>query len=180
MRELSLHIMDVAENGITADADCITIQVVESRSKNVLEILIQDNGRGIPDDMIENVTDPFVSTRKTRRVGLGLSLLKAAAMRCEGAFTVDSKPGLGTSITATFQYDHIDRAPIGDMAATLSMLIAGNHEVDFIYRHSIDENEFLLDTREIKAELEDVPITDPSVITYIDKSIKKALAGLVP
>ena len=91
---------------------------------------------------------------------------------------MDSSPGLGTNTRATFQHDHIDRAPLGDMAATLSTMIAGNHEVDFVYRHFIDENEFLLDTREIKNELEDVPITDPSVIQYLDKSIKKALADL--
>ena len=180
MREISLHIMDIAENGITAGANCINIRVVESRTKNFLEILIKDNGKGIPEDMIENVTDPFVSSRTTRRVGLGLSLLKAAAIRCRGSFSVDSSPGLGTSTRATFQHDHIDRAPLGDMAATLSTMIAGNHEVDFVYRHFIDENEFLLDTREIKNELEDVPITDPSVIQYLDKSIKKALASLEP
>lgn len=180
MREIALHIMDIAENGINAGADCIQVRVIESRTDNRLEVRINDNGSGIPKDMIDNVTDPFVSTRKTRRIGLGLSLLKAAALRCNGSFSVKSQPGQGTSVHVTFQYDHIDRAPLGNMASTIAALIAGNHHVDFVYRHAVDGEAFQLDTRQVKQELDDVPITDPAVIQYLDKSIRNALAGLEP
>jgi anti-sigma regulatory factor (Ser/Thr protein kinase) len=175
LREISLHIMDIAENGINAGADFISIKINEARNKNLLEIEIKDNGHGIPEDMIKKVTDPFVTTRTTRRVGLGLSLLRAAALRCKGTFTVDSKPGQGSCVSASFVYDHIDRAPVGDMASTMTVMIIGNQNVDFEYCHIIDEKEFLLDTREVKKELENVSICDPSVLKFLSRSIKEAL-----
>ncbi len=119
MREISLHIMDIAENGITAGADCIQIVVDEARNENRLKIEIKDNGKGIPKNMVDKAIDPFVTTRTTRRVGLGLSLLKTAAERCDGEFVLASEPGKGTRIKAIFQYDHIDRAPLCDMASSV-------------------------------------------------------------
>ena len=107
MRELSLHILDVAENGITAGGNCIWIAVDEDRKADQLKIVIRDNGRGMPVEKLENIDDPFITTRTTRRVGLGLSLLATAARRCEGTMHVDSKPGKGTEISATFGLNHI-------------------------------------------------------------------------
>jgi signal transduction histidine kinase len=138
MRELSLHILDVVENGITAGGDCIWIEVDEARKKDLLKIVIRDNGRGMPVEKLENIDDPFITSRTTRRVGLGLSLLAAAAKRCEGELRVNSEPGKGTEVEATFRYNHIDRAPLGDMAATIGTLILGNPGIDFIYAHHID------------------------------------------
>jgi anti-sigma regulatory factor (Ser/Thr protein kinase) len=178
MREISLHIMDIAENSITAGADCIHILVDEARDKNRLRIEIRDNGKGLPPEMVDKATDPFITTRTTRRVGLGLSLFEAAAQRCEGKFTVSSKPGKGVCVKADFQFDHIDRAPVGDMAATLSVLIGGNQGVDFVYTHMINGAPFNLDTREIRRELEGVSITEPTVIQHLTESIRKALTEL--
>ena len=180
MREIALHILDVAENGITAGADCIHIIVDEARVGNLLTIIIEDNGKGVRPERVNTLTDPFVTSRTTRRVGLGLPLLEAAARRCEGDLTIDSQPGKGTRITTTFRYDHIDRAPMGDMTATLITLIMGNTEVDFVYSHRIDGNNFDLDTREIKEELGPLYMTDPAVMYHLKQTIKTQLEQLEP
>jgi hypothetical protein len=178
LREIALHILDVAENGITAGADCIRIDVAEARAGNLLTITIADNGRGVMPESVTKLTDPFVTSRTTRRVGLGLALLQAAAQRCEGSLAIDSQIGKGTRITATFRYDHIDRAPMGDMAGTLITLIMGNAEVDFVYRHHIDDRYFDLDTREIENELGPGYRADPAVLQHLKQSIKKQLEQL--
>ncbi|MGD9056091.1 MAG: ATP-binding protein [Desulfobacterales bacterium] len=178
MRELSLHILDVVENGITAGGNCIWIQVEEDHQTDQLKIVIRDNGRGMPIEKLQNINDPFVTSRTTRRVGLGLSLLAAAAERCEGTMRVDTEPGKGTEVEATFQHSHIDRAPLGDMAATVTTLIIGNPGIDFVYSHRIDGEEFSLDTREIRAEMEDLSLSDPIVIHHLAESIRSSLKKL--
>lgn len=179
MRELSLHILDVVENGITAGGNCIWIEVEEDRKADQLKIVIRDNGRGMPVEKLQNINDPFVTSRTTRRVGLGLSLLAAAAERCEGALRVDTDPGKGTEVEATFRHSHIDRAPLGDMAATVTTLIIGNPGIDFVYSHRIDGKEFSLDTREIRAEMEDLSLSDPVVIYHLTESIRSSLKELM-
>ncbi len=178
MRELSLHILDVVENGITAGGNCIWIEVEEARQKNQFKIVIRDNGSGMPVEKLQNINDPFITSRTTRRVGLGLSLLAAATERCEGTLRVDSEPGKGTAIEATFRFNHIDRAPLGDMAATITTLIMGNPGIDFVYSHRIDGKEFSLDTREIRTEMEDLSLSDPVVIHHLTGSIRSALKEL--
>jgi len=178
LRELSLHILDIVENGITAGADCIHIDVIVSRAEDFLTIIIRDNGRGIPAEKLKNLTDPFVTTRTTRRVGLGLSLLAAAAERCDGKLKVAAGTGGGTEVTATFRYSHIDRAPIGDMATTMATLLMGNPQIDFVYTHVIDGEEFILDTRELKKELEAHCLEDPMVIYRLGEGIRTSLKQL--
>jgi len=177
MREIALHIMDIAENGIAAGADCIHIFVDEAVRENQLKIEIRDNGRGIPPDILEKVTDPFVTSRTTRRVGLGLSLLKAAAERCEGTFAIESEVGKGTRTIAGFRYDHIDRSPLGDIAGSVALLIAGHAEVAFVYTHIINGKDFVLDTREVEKETGLSP-ADPMVNFHLTKSIRNALCEL--
>ena len=179
MRELSLHILDIAENGITAGADCIHILVEEDRTTDLLTLKITDNGQGMPAEKIKKLTDPFVTSRTTRRVGLGLSLLAAAAERCEGRLTVETEPGAGTEVGATFRYNHIDRAPVGDMAATITTLIMGNPQIDFVYTHIIDGEEFTLDTRELKAEMGNLSLTNPVVVHHLTASIRHSLGQLI-
>ena len=178
MRELSLHILDIAENGVTAGADCIQILVEEARTDDTLKIVIEDNGSGLPPEKRDKLTDPFVTTRTTRRVGLGLPLLAAAAQRCDGDFKVTSEAHKGTRVVATFRYNHIDRAPLGDIASTITTLIMGNSDIDFVYTHTIDEREFNLDTREIKTQMEDLSLSDPLVIHQLTKTIRTSLHRL--
>lgn len=178
MRELSLHIMDVVENGVAAGATLIDIAVAEDRKENRLKITIKDNGRGIPAHLLEQVLNPFYTTRTTRRVGLGLSLFREASRRCEGDFHIKSREGEGTEVYASFKRDHIDLAPFGDIAGSLTSLIMGNPGVDFVYRHELDGGLFWLDTRELKQELEDVSIQHPDVIRYLANLIRESVAEL--
>jgi hypothetical protein len=173
-----LHILDIVENGITAGADCIHIKVVESRAEDLLQIIVRDNGSGIPAEKLGRLQDPFVTSRTTRRVGLGLSLLAAAAERCGGKMAVTVGAAGGTEVTATFGHSHIDRAPMGDMASTVTTLLIGNPQIDFVYIHVIDDDDFILDTRELKKELGVDSLEDPMLIHQLGQSIRTSLAEL--
>ncbi len=172
MKEISLHILDVAENGISAGADLIRIEVAEDLQSNILRIVIADNGGGIPPEQIDLAADPFYTSRSTRRVGLGLSLLDAAARQCGGGMSIESGQGSGTRVTAEFVHDHIDRAPIGDMAGTMAGLIMGNPDVEFDYLHRVDGREFRLSTQAVKQELGGRPVTDLKVFRRIMETLR--------
>lgn len=154
MEDLSLHVLDIAENSIGAKASRIEIKVVEDIGRDLLMIEIEDNGQGMDEESIKRVLDPFFTTRTTRKVGLGLPLLSQAARESGGDFEIESKVGRGTRVKATFGYSHIDRKPLGNMEATLTTLIAGNPNIDFIYKHKKDGLEYRLDTKEIRARIE--------------------------
>ena len=153
MEDLSLHILDIVENSIRAKASRIEIRVVEDTAKDLLTIEISDNGQGIDEETVKKVVEPFFTTRTTRRVGLGLPLLSQAARESGGDVEIESKVGRGTRVKATFGYSHIDRKPLGNMETTLTTLIVGNPEVDFIYEHKKDELEYRLDTKEIRTRI---------------------------
>jgi hypothetical protein len=135
MEELTLHLLDIAENSLEAGATTIGITVLEDVSADLLWLEVADNGRGMDPDEAERALDPFVTSRSTRRVGLGLSLLGAAAQRANGKLEIHSRPGEGTRVVATFQLSHIDRQPLGDVAGTLVMLMAGRIDLDLSYTH---------------------------------------------
>lgn len=178
MRDFSLHIMDIIENGLNGGATLIGLTVVEERKNNWLRITITDNGRGIPEDMLKKVLDPFYTTRITRRVGLGLSLFREASKRCDGEFSIISEEGKGTQVDATFRLDHIDLPPMGDLASTMTTLIVGNQGVDFVYAHEVEGDTFQLDTRDIRKELDGVEISHPQVVKYIGDTIRESLDEL--
>jgi anti-sigma regulatory factor (Ser/Thr protein kinase) len=175
MEDLSLHILDIAENSITAGASKIWITIREDTRKNSLTIEIRDNGKGMNDEMAKNILDPFVTTRTTRPVGLGVPLLAQAAKESLGDIKVKTKQGKGTSITAHFQYNHIDRKPLGDIEKTIIVLIAAHPEIDFIFRHTRNGRSFRIDTGEIKNNLEGIPVNSPDVIKFIKDVIREWL-----
>ncbi len=150
MEDLSLHILDIVENSIRARASKINIKVVEDTRRDLLTIEIKDDGKGIDEETMKKVLDPFFTTKATRKVGLGLALLKQSARESGGDVEIISKVGTGTRVKAIFNYSHIDRKPLGDIAATLVTLIAGNPEVDFICEHISDESKYRIDTEEIR------------------------------
>jgi len=150
VEDLSLHILDIVENSIRARASKINIKIVEDTRGDLLTIEIKDDGKGIDKETMKKVLDPFFTTKTTRKVGLGLALLKQSARESGGDVEIESEVGTGTRVKAVFNYSHIDRKPLGDIAATLVTLIAGNPEVDFIYEHTNDESEYRIDTREIR------------------------------
>ncbi|MBF0531412.1 MAG: sensor histidine kinase [Deltaproteobacteria bacterium] len=180
MLELSLHILDVVENGLTAGASLIEIELDKDENLDLLTISVIDNGRGIAIEDLPKVVDPFYTTRTTRNVGLGLPLLKQSAEQTGGSFRIESQVGQGTTLFAQFHLSHLDRAPLGDMQGTLMSLIVGRPDVDFIYRQKNGNDEFILDTREIKEALDGMSMSDPEVINFLRKNIAEGLAELGP
>jgi hypothetical protein len=178
MQDLSLHILDVVENAIASKASHVAIRITEDPEQNQLIVEIEDDGRGIPAHLLDKVVDPFFTTRSTRKVGLGLSLLQQAARACEGDLQVQSLKEKGTLVRASFRYNHIDRKPLGDMASTMVTLIVGNPQMDFHYVHRKGDKNFSFDTVELKRELDDVPIDHPKVIQFVRKEIHKGLKDL--
>jgi anti-sigma regulatory factor (Ser/Thr protein kinase) len=178
MQDLSLHILDIAENSVEAQAKTIEIRLEENRPKDLLILEIVDDGKGMDKKMQGRVLDPFVTTRKTRRVGLGLPLLAQAARAANGSLKVESRVGKGTRVRATFALSHIDRKPLGDIGQTIIVLIMGHPEIDIVYTHTVNHHEYRLDTREIRTQLDGIPIHSPEVITALKKNIGEGLDQL--
>ncbi|NLE84554.1 MAG: ATP-binding protein [Chloroflexi bacterium] len=178
MRELALHILDIAENSISAGASQVEISVVRNTRENQLVISVRDNGNGMDEEMLARVINPFVTSRTTRKVGLGIPMLKQAAEACNGGLTVDSQPGKGTEITATFQNNHIDRMPLGNLADTFLSLLIGTPDVNWVLDYQADDQVFHFDDREVKAAIEGMPLTDYRVIEYLTATIKDGVAGI--
>lgn len=178
MRELSMHILDLAQNSIAAGASRIEIDVSADTKTDRLAISVKDNGRGMPGEFAEKVTDPFTTTRTVRRVGLGIPMFAESARACDGELAVQSTPGRGTTVTADYRLSHIDRAPLGDIASTLVALIAANPEIEIRYRQTVDGREFVLDTEQIKAELEGVPISEAPVLKWIREYVAEQTAAI--
>lgn len=181
MRELSLNILDIAQNSITAGASIITIEVAEDTNAKQMLIGIYDNGKGMSEEQVESVIDPFFTTRTTRKVGMGIPLFKMAAEQTGGNLTIKSELGVGTEVHATFKTDSVDFTPLGDVAATVQMLISMNTDRDFVYSRSVDGKEFTLDTREIKEILGDVPLDTYEVsqwlIEFINENTNELYGG---
>ncbi|SHE68029.1 ATP-binding protein [Alkalibacter saccharofermentans] len=179
MKELSLHIMDIVENSIRGEASLIKLSINEDIDKNLLRIRIVDNGKGIPKDVLENVKNPFVTSRTTRPVGLGISLFEAAAKQCEGSLDILSKVGIGTAVKVKFKYDHIDRAPLGDMPKTITSVVLGLNDANLIYEHTFGDKKFILDTREIRNMIgEKVPLDNIQVVSWIKNHVEEELNEL--
>ena len=177
MRELSLHILDVLQNSLEAGATLVELVIEEDLAADRLLITVRDNGRGMDQAMLAQVTDPFYTTRKTRQVGLGIPLFQAAAERCNGSLSITSQAGKGTMLSAIFQHSHIDRAPLGDMTGTLLSFILGGI-CDLIYRHCVNERRFGLSTSEIRAELGDVSLSHPAVREWLREYIAEGERSL--
>lgn len=177
MRELSLNVMDVVQNSISAEASLIEIAVIEDKSKDELSISIKDNGRGMSEEQVKNVIDPFYTTRTTRNVGLGVPLFKMEAEMTGGSFDIKSKQGKGTEILAKFKPSSVDMVPLGDINSIIMLLVTCNTEIDFEYTRTLidkDEKSFALKTTELKEVLgEDVPLNAPDVVLWITDYLKE-------
>lgn len=178
MKELSLHVLDLVENSIKAKAKLVKITVIEDLASNFLKIIIEDNGEGMEESLLNVVDNPFTTTRKTRNVGLGLSLMKAAALRAGGDLDISSQKGKGTKVVTTFTHDHIDRTPLGNMGGTIATLLSREEKIDYLYIHQTNNNKFTFDTREIKELLDGVSINTPEVILWIQDYINDNIKNL--
>ena len=178
MKELALNILDIVQNSIRAKANEISISVSESIADDLYQITIGDNGNGIPAELLPNVTDPFITTRTKRRMGLGLPLLKYHSEITGGGLTINSEIGKGTVTTATFSNRHIDRQPLGDIIGVLLLLVASNQEINFIYSHKTDTGEYMFSTKETKEYLEIDKLYDRNLLNEIGKMIWENLKDI--
>ena len=174
MKEISLNILDIAENSVKAKASLTEILI--SEEGDMLTLTIKDDGCGMDEQTVRSVIDPFYTTRKTRSVGLGIPLLKLACEQTGGSLSIESsinESDHGTTVRAIFFKNHIDFIPLGDVTSSIVTLIQGHPDTDFLFRHTTDGGEVSLDTREIRAVLEDVPLDTYEVICWIRSSIEE-------
>ena len=150
MPEISLNILDVAENSVRAEASLIEITVSVQPEEDTLTVIIKDDGCGMTPEQAASVQDPFFTTRTTRKVGLGVPFFKQAAESTGGSFRIDSEKGKGTTVKAVFGLSHIDRMPLGDISSTVQTLIVFNEHIDFRYTYEYGGKSFILDTREMR------------------------------
>lgn len=173
MRELSLSIMDVAQNSITAGATLIEVELREDTAAGTLLVAVTDNGCGMSEETLRKVQSPFYTTRTTRPVGLGIPLFKMACEMTGGSFSIASRLGEGTRVEALFMTGHIDMTPVGAIGETMLLLISCNPQLDFVFTHARGGREETLDTRELRAQLKDVPLNSPEVVGWIKEYLSE-------
>ena len=174
MKELSLHILDIAQNSITANGYNIVIELIYSIDNDLISITIRDDGSGMSPEFLERVIDPFTTSRTTRNVGMGIPLFRLAAIMTGGDFDIKSQLGKGTDITAEFKKSHIDCPPLGDIDGTILTLIQGNPDRDFILKYETDKGSFIVETLVFKNELGDISLSEPEVLAWIGELLKES------
>ncbi len=178
MEDLSLHILDIAENSLAAGADRIEITIKEDIKEDILIIEVRDNGKGMEEELLKLVADPFFTTKTVRRVGLGIPLLKQAAEECEGSLTINSVKGKGTTITARFRLSHIDLKPVGDIGATIMTLVSANPDANLVLEYNKGGRIFRFDLAGFRSELEGIPLNLPQILRIIKDVINKGIKDL--
>lgn len=178
MRDLSLHILDIVQNSIKANASAVTVHLGENAENKHLVLEIDDNGVGMDNDFLVKVEDPFTTSRTTRKIGLGIPLLKESALKCEGKFNIYSKRNIGTKVFATFPINHIDRLPIGDITDTMITIISANPNIRFVLLIDSIKGEFKLDTEEINIKLDGVKINEFAVLEWLKEYINEGINNI--
>lgn len=178
MRELSLHILDLAQNSLTAGASRLDIIVEIDHKKDLVAITLSDDGKGMAPDFLKTVTSPFTTTRTTRKVGLGIPMFKENAELTGGTFSIESTVGAGTKMRAGFVLSSIDRPPLGDLAATMISLVVSNPEFHFHLDYLVDGQPFSFDTEEIRAVLGPVPLDSPEVVSWMKDYLEEGIESL--
>lgn len=168
VRDISLHVLDIAQNSIRAGAKKVSIRVDESPDDDLFSLTVSDDGCGMTAEMLGRVRDPFFTTRRERSVGLGIPLLAARCEACGGSFSIESQPGRGTVVTARMQLSHIDRPPLGDIIGTVLSLIALNPGLVLAFQHRVGEREYGISTEDIRRVLgDDVSLGNPAVVGFL-------------
>jgi histidine kinase/DNA gyrase B/HSP90-like ATPase len=189
MKEISLHLLDIAENSVAAESKNISIHVREDLFHDRLSASVIDDGCGMDAETAQRVQDPFYTTRTTRAVGLGIPLLKLAAEMAEGSFSLQSEPGRGSWVEAEFRHSHIDRMPLGDLASTFLTLLISHPQIDWTFLYRVTDNhgksrDFLFESAELKSELGDISLTEPEVLTLVrgifEEGIEEVALQTVP
>jgi anti-sigma regulatory factor (Ser/Thr protein kinase) len=182
MREITLHLLDITENSVSAGAKTIQIEISEDMENDLLTVSVEDDGRGMDADTVARITDPFTTSRKERNVGLGIPLFKEAAEFANGQFQIQSTPGIGTKVAAEFQHSHIDRMPLGDVTGTFLSFIIAHPEIHWVLRYTYRPQQgqpatFEFDDQPIKETLGEVPLCTPEVITFLRETLQEGIAN---
>ncbi len=178
MRELSDNIMDIAQNSISAGAVLTEVHVKVSHADNMITFVFKDDGCGMSEELVKSVIEPFTTTRKTRKVGLGLPLLKQTAEMTGGTLDIQSTVGVGTTVTATFGLDHIDRPPMGDVAGAWFSLVVMNPEKDFLFTYDYDGQVFTFDSREVREAVAPIPLNQMEISAWIQECLQSEINEL--
>jgi hypothetical protein len=183
MREIALHLLDIAENSVAAGARNITLWVCEDLAADRLRLRVSDDGKGMDAELMAGVVDPFVTSRTTRKVGLGIPLLKAAAEACDGCLLIRSQPGKGTDLEVEFQHSHIDRMPLGNLADTLLTLVVAYPQIHWRLDYSAQlddcgEASFVFDDQPIKDTLSGVPLCEPEILAFLRNYIAEGIRSV--
>jgi anti-sigma regulatory factor (Ser/Thr protein kinase) len=178
VRELALHVLDILQNAVEAGATRVSLDIREDASADLLIITVEDNGHGMDAAALARAIDPFYTSRTTRHVGLGLPLWSAAAERAGGRMTIQSRPGVGTTVAASFRLSHPDRQPLGDITGALLAFVLAERPVDLRYVHRTARGEFAFDTAEIRDTLAGMPINHPAVRQWLAEYLAEGEAGV--
>lgn len=171
MRELADNIMDIAQNSISAGASLTEVHIRVSHQDDRITFVFKDDGCGMSEEMVQTVMEPFTTSRKTRKVGLGLPLLKQTAEMTGGEISITSAVGVGTEVTASFGLGHIDRPPMGDVAGAWFSLVVMNPETDFLFTYDYDGQAFTFDTRVIRETVAPIPLNQMEVSAWIKECL---------
>lgn len=175
MEEIALHILDIVQNSIYANATFIKVVIIEQPVQNIFSFSVWDNGKGMTKDFVEQVKNPFHTTRTTRKVGLGIPLLDLTCQQCNGKLKIKSQVGKGTMLKAKMDYDHIDRPPLGDMPSTIVSILLSLKNQHFYYEHQYMDQKFKLDTQELQEILGEISLQEPTVLQWIHKYVEEGL-----
>ena len=175
MKELAMHVYDLMENSTAANSSLVRLTIRDSLKDNIYHFTIEDNGKGMSPEFLAKVTDPYTTSRTTRKVGLGLPLIKMNTENCGGGMTLESTVGKGTTLKFWFQHDHWDRPPMGDLAGTIVMLCAAHQDIHINYTHITDEGEFVFDTDEIHEALDGMDMNDMKVYAWLKDMVRENL-----
>ena len=176
MREIALHLLDVVENSVAANAKAITLTVEEDLQNDRLRLAVQDDGKGMDEELVARLGDPFATSRKTRHVGFGIPFLKAAAEACGGSLRITSAVGKGTRLEADFQHRHIDRAPLGDLAGTVLTLVVAYPNIHWVFSYRANDVAFVFDSEPITEILGEVPLTEPAILAFVREMLEQGVA----
>lgn len=175
MQDLAMYILEILMNSIHADSSFIKLLIEFCREKDLVTIVVEDNGKGMNEEMVKKVMSPFTTTRTTRKVGLGVAFMKELCDECEGKLNIESKVGKGTIVKATYKMSHIDAPVLGDVGEMMMFAIQANETIDYEFVYKEDDNEFIFKTADIREELGDVKLDDPSILLWIKDYINQEI-----
>ncbi|WP_372639433.1 ATP-binding protein [Ancylomarina sp.] len=176
---MSEHIMDIIQNSVSANATLVELEIIEDVKNDNYKLIFKDNGCGMSEEVLVKVADPFFTSRTTRKVGLGISLLKQNAEQTGGSLNIWSKEGEGTEVEVVFSHSNIDRPVLGNIAETIMLLVGANPEMDFLYKHTTPQGEYVFDTKEVKEVLEGISLSDPNILVYVKEMINENISTII-